>query len=519
VLVVAEILCFTIAFDAEALYHVPGTWTRFVAWAPHYLRIAITTVAVAMLISGTAIGRAIRDDKRETSQWPYFAAHLGGLAVFAWVSAIVMDPGFPSRSHQQRWAAMWVGTGVMTLVMWSLAALPRPTWWSVLRRGWIGLSWGMGIAVAAWAGGFLTEAWWQPLARYTFHVVGTILHSIYLDSVSDPSNLVLGTSRFTVVIAPECSGYEGIALVLAFLGVHFWLSRKKLRFPQALLLLPVGAAAIWILNSLRIAALIVIGTSGWPQVALGGFHSQIGWLSFNAVALGLVAMSIRGGYFSTRSSAQPAAFLQCDATLAYIGPFLAIVAVSMLTGAFASGFDWLYPVRVIAAGAALWMFRRHYVDLRWRWSWSAVVIGALAFVVWLALVPAMPGGEERWRIALSEQHWWVTAMWIVSRVVGAVVTVPLAEELAFRGFLLRRLMRTDFDRIPVATFSWWPLLVSSLCFGALHGRFWLAGTAAGALFAIALYRGKALGDAVLAHATTNALLGVYVMATGQWSVW
>jgi hypothetical protein len=28
-----------------------------------------------------------------------------------------------------------------------------------------------------------------------------------------------------------------------------------------------------------------------------------------------------------------------------------------------------------------------------------------------------------------------------------------------------------------------------------------------------------LGDAVLAHATTNALLAAYVLATGNWALW
>ena len=53
----------------------------------------------------------------------------------------------------------------------------------------------------------------------------------------------------------------------------------------------------------------------------------------------------------------------------------------------------------------------------------------------------------------------------------------------------------------------------------LHGGFWLAGTIAGMSFALALYQRRALGDAVLAHATTNGLIAVYVLTTGRWSVW
>jgi hypothetical protein len=38
-------------------------------------------------------------------------------------------------------------------------------------------------------------------------------------------------------------------------------------------------------------------------------------------------------------------------------------------------------------------------------------------------------------------------------------------------------------------------------------------------FALALYQRRALGDAVVAHATANGLIAVYVLATGRWSVW
>jgi membrane protease YdiL (CAAX protease family) len=56
-------------------------------------------------------------------------------------------------------------------------------------------------------------------------------------------------------------------------------------------------------------------------------------------------------------------------------------------------------------------------------------------------------------------------------------------------------------------------------FGVLHGNAWLAGIVVGMLFGVALYARRRLFDAVVAHATTNALLSCYVMATGSWSEW
>ena len=195
------------------------------------------------------------------------------------------------------------------------------------------------------------------------------------------------------------------------------------------------------------------------------------------------------------------------------------MASAMLTGAFSAGIDWLYPVRVIAAVWVLWIFRKSYSNLGWTLSWRAIAIGCATFAIWVALVPAGPSDGERWPAALQSVpfHW--AAAWLVLRVVGYTITVPLVEELAFRGYLTRRLMHADFQRLPVGLFSWSSFVISSMLFGALHGGFWLAGTIAGMTFALALYQRRALGDAVMAHATTNGLIAVYVLATGRWSVW
>jgi CAAX prenyl protease-like protein len=84
---------------------------------------------------------------------------------------------------------------------------------------------------------------------------------------------------------------------------------------------------------------------------------------------------------------------------------------------------------------------------------------------------------------------------------------------------MRRLIREDFSRLPVGLFTWSSFLLSSVLFGALHGGSWVAGTLAGMTFAVALYQRRAIGDAVVAHATTNGLIAMYVFATGRWSVW
>jgi CAAX prenyl protease-like protein len=104
------------------------------------------------------------------------------------------------------------------------------------------------------------------------------------------------------------------------------------------------------------------------------------------------------------------------------------------------------------------------------------------------------------------------------RVAGAAVTVPVAEELAFRGYALRRLQSADFTSVDLRRSKLAPLAISSVLFGLLHGQ-WIAGTIAGGLYAaIARKRGN-LADTAAAHAVTSSLLSAWVLYVGAWQLW
>ena len=62
-------------------------------------------------------------------------------------------------------------------------------------------------------------------------------------------------------------------------------------------------------------------------------------------------------------------------------------------------------------------------------------------------------------------------------------------------------------------------LKASIVFGLMHGGRWFAGILAGLCYAFALLRRGRIGDAVAAHATTNALLAAVVLLQGQWGFW
>ena len=178
----------------------------------------------------------------------------------------------------------------------------------------------------------------------------------------------------------------------------------------------------------------------------------------------------------------------------------------------------------MVAGALL-AYRKSYVELRRSVSLLAVATGALAIALWIALDPWYPGLSRLMggtpsvpfdprAIASGAARW----TFIGFRVVGAVVVVPLMEELFWRGFLIRWLVKDDFRSVPVGTFTPFSFGVTVLLFGAEHEQ-WLAGMICGALYNGLLYRTKNLTDCVVAHATSNALLAAWVLALGDWRLW
>jgi CAAX prenyl protease-like protein len=98
--------------------------------------------------------------------------------------------------------------------------------------------------------------------------------------------------------------------------------------------------------------------------------------------------------------------------------------------------------------------------------------------------------------------------------------VPWLEEVFWRGFLLRYLVREDFLELPFGTCSRFSFLVVALAFMCEHRLAdWPAAVLTGALYnGVAIWT-RSLPACVLAHALTNLLLGGYVMHTQQWGFW
>jgi len=418
--------------------------------------------------------------------------------------------------------AFTLGVAALSLVAfigWCLAAMPARFWWNCASRQPLTLigATTVGLLVYAIDRHYLLFGLLVPLERVTVEASSALLHLVTRNVFVNREDGVLGVNGFMVRIEEPCSGVEGIGLFGVFFGIYLWIFRKELRFPQTLALIPIGFLALFCLNIIRIVALVLLGA--WSgSLAIAGFHSVAGWLLFNAVTLTALVATKRSSFFSKTllqirdtSVENPAA--------PYLIPLVTVLVVAMVTRIFSFKFDALYPLRAAILAAVLWFYGKR-LPLRWTISWSAVFLGCVAFVVWILLAgPAgTPGRDIVVATALKGLFSLSAGLWITGRVAGAVILVPIAEELAFRGYLLRKLVAADFENVAFRHFSWLSFLGSSALFGLLHTE-WFAGILAGMIFALAMYRRGSLTDAVVAHGTTNGLLAAYVLMTGHWSLW
>ena len=209
---------------------------------------------------------------------------------------------------------------------------------------------------------------------------------------------------------------------------------------------------------------------------------------------------------------------------------------------------WLYPAKVSAVAGVLWLFRKDYSELRLRDSgWTlrsaglAVGIGSVAIVIWIAGDPYYPKIEElifrceSWlspllrspppKVAATPafdptliQPMALRSVFLAARVAGAVLVVPVMEELFWRAFLIRWLDQEDFQAVPVGIYSGRAFMITVLLFGAEHNQ-WLAGLICGALYNWLVRRTRSLPACILAHAVSNAVLAGWVLATGDWNFW
>jgi len=162
-------------------------------------------------------------------------------------------------------------------------------------------------------------------------------------------------------------------------------------------------------------------------------------------------------------------------------------------------------------------------------NWGAsMLVGVAIFVLWIApdlLFPQYRSfflfdnsvvGTARSSLTEAARH---DVPVLFLRTLRAVAIVPIVEELFWRGWLLRWVINSDFEKVPLGSYSALSFWAVALLFASEHGPYWDVGLMAGIIFNWWMIRTKSLGDLILAHAVANACLSGYVIAAGKWEYW
>ncbi len=159
----------------------------------------------------------------------------------------------------------------------------------------------------------------------------------------------------------------------------------------------------------------------------------------------------------------------------------------------------------------------------------AVAIGGLGVVVWISLAFIQREALQRlgWSLEVGARSAFnplkelaSTPAWayifLAIRFVGLVLVVPVVEEMFLRGFLMRFFVAPDWWRVPIGVVNKAAIVAATLVPVLMHPREALAATVWFSAITWLSIRTRGIWPCIVAHATTNLLLGGYVVIRGQW---
>jgi exosortase E/protease (VPEID-CTERM system) len=439
--------------------------------------------------------------------------HVAGLALL--VAPLAIANGKDLSPLFAPLLPVWLGGGAMAAIGGLFWVAPPRAWRGLLSAdGWSPVP---VLVLAAFLPDLAEMArplWdWQVLTAATFEAVHGFLRLFSDRSFADPESYVMGVGFFAVHIARACSGVEGVALVCGFCALYAFIFRRELRLARFfLVMLPLGILASWTLNVVRIGTLVLIGATVSPDLAVNGFHSYAGWLFFTLLALAIVAVGQSVPWFWHDAGPRVQTPLRRDFVSAAILPFVAFMVAGTATRALLPVPALGDPLIALVLLAAVGLFLPALRALPRSIDGVGLAAGLAVGVAWIALAEAAPAGDPL-EVALSGLGAGALGLWVALRFAGTALLVPVVEEMFFRGYLMPRIAAMGASRaMPVVA-----LVVSSLAFGALHGR-WVEGTAAGVVFALVAMRRGRVTDAIQSHVAANVTVAVAAILRGDFTL-
>lgn len=218
----------------------------------------------------------------------------------------------------------------------------------------------------------------------------------------------------------------------------------------------------------------------------------------------------------------------------YVAPFvLYLLGTSLAARAPREMYPLAYGAVAALVAIVAWRLLRgrQIVAPRRRIGW-AVVVGLLGAALWLGLsearleehiaayLPAWLRPSPRVGFNPFENISQPLAAWsfIVVRLIGLVLLTPVAEELFWRGFLLRWIISADWQDVPLGQYQARSYWLVTLLFTLAHPE-WLAAACYCMLLNGLLYWKRDLFSCMVAHGVSNLVLGIYILSTGAWWLW
>jgi uncharacterized protein len=215
-------------------------------------------------------------------------------------------------------------------------------------------------------------------------------------------------------------------------------------------------------------------------------------------------------------------------SLPYVVPFGAVIGLIAVRPLLPLSPLAEQTLWILVLAATFLLVARPVLDFRVR-NWpSSILLGIAVFAFWIGPDLLFPGYHAYKLFSnavtgsigavLPESSRSDVAV-LTLRSLRAAVLIPIAEELFWRGWLMRWIIAHDFAKVPLGTWSPRAFWIVALLFASEHGPLWDVGLAAGILYNWWMLRTKRLGDVMLAHGVTNACLSAYVVFGGRWEYW
>jgi len=230
-------------------------------------------------------------------------------------------------------------------------------------------------------------------------------------------------------------------------------------------------------------------------------------------------------------------------------PFVVPFAVYMLCGSFEptaekpfelgpitiayAAYPKVYLAKILFTLAAVVAVWPGYRQFRSGVTLLSVVVGVVGVVLWIGICKLDLEATLLGPLGLGSvlslgkrsafdpfEQWGGETFWIWSylslRFFGLVAVVPLVEEFFLRGFVMRFIIGPEWWKIPFGTLTPAAIFAGTLVGVLLHPSELFAAAVWFSLVTWLMYMTRSIWDCVAAHAVTNLLLGVWVLASGEW---